>query len=171
MLFSRKKILFENLALQREQLRLEGKRLVLTNGCFDLLHAGHVYSLQQAASQGDVLWVGLNSDESVRQLKGPARPIYPENARLYLLNALEYVHGIFLFNGTNLSKEMALIRPDVYVKSGDYTLDTLNKDEKQVLDACGAKIVFLPFLEGWSTSKTIKSIWRKTKRTTGYTRG
>lgn len=158
MLFSRKEILFENLALQREQLRLEGKRLVLTNGCFDLLHAGHVYSLQQAALQGDILWVGLNSDESVHQLKGPTRPIYPENVRLYLLNALECVDGVFLFNGTNLSKEIALIRPDVYVKSGDYTLDTLNKDEKQILNACATKIIFLPFLEGWSTSKTIKSI-------------
>lgn len=138
-----------------------GKRLVLTNGCFDLLHAGHVYALEQAAQQGDVLWVGVNSDNSVRRLKGPTRPIYDQNARLYLLNGLQCISGLFLFDGDNLAPEIELIQPDVYVKSGDYTLDKLNSNERQALLAAKAKIVFTPFLKGWSTTHTIDQINRE----------
>ena len=157
-LSSGKLIATENLRLFREKLRADKKTLVLTNGCFDLLHAGHVYALQKAAQQGDVLWVGVNSDSSVRQLKGSQRPIYPEKARVYLLNALECVQGLFIFNGCDLADEIAQIQPDVYVKSGDYSLDKLNPKEKFALEACHARIMFLPFLEGWSTTSIVKNI-------------
>ena len=150
----------ERLSQERRHVCEAGKRLVLTNGCFDLLHAGHIYALEQAAQQGDVLWVGVNSDNSVRRLKGPTRPIYDQTARLYLLNALQCVSGLFLFEGDNLAPEITLIQPDVYVKSGDYTLDKLNPDERQALLAAKTQIVFSPFLKGWSTTHTIEQINR-----------
>lgn len=148
----------EDLAHQRVLVRDLGKQLVLTNGCFDLLHAGHVYSLESAAKQGDVLWVGVNSDESVRQLKGSIRPIYDEKARLYILNALQCVQGVFLFQGNDLSEEIKKIQPDVYVKAGDYSLEKLNTKERLALEDCHAKILFMPFLKGWSTTSTIKKL-------------
>lgn len=148
----------ERLSQERMRVRNAGKRLVLTNGCFDLLHAGHIYALEQAAQQGDVLWVGVNSDNSVRRLKGPTRPIYNEEARLYMLNALQCISGLFLFDGDHLAPEMELIQPDVYVKSGDYSLEKLNPAERQVLLSCQAKIVFAPFLQGWSTTHTLEQI-------------
>ena len=150
----------ECLSQDRMRVRDAGKRLVLTNGCFDLLHAGHIYALEQAAQQGDVLWVGVNSDSSVQRLKGPTRPIYPQDARLYMLNALQCVTGLFLFDGDNLAPEIELIQPDIYVKSGDYTLDKLNPDERQALLAAKTQIVFAPFLEGWSTTRTLEKINR-----------
>ena len=153
-----KLILRERLSQERMLVRNAGKRLVLTNGCFDLLHAGHIYALEQAAQQGDVLWIGVNSDNSVRRLKGPTRPIYDQNARLYMLNGLQCVSGLFLFDGDNLAPEIEFIQPDVYVKSGDYTLDKLNPNERQALLAAKTQIVFTPFLKGWSTTHTIEHI-------------
>jgi rfaE bifunctional protein nucleotidyltransferase chain/domain len=132
--------------------------LVLTNGCFDLLHAGHVYALEEAAKLGDILWVGINSDASVRRLKGPSRPIYNQNARAYLLTALNIVKDVFIFENTHLAQEISVLKPDVYVKSGDYTLETLNPLERKALEDYGAAIHFIPFLEGWSTTSTIKTI-------------
>ena len=148
----------EALEHQRTLVRNSGKKLVLTNGCFDLLHAGHIYSLEAAAQQGDVLWVGVNSDTSVRQLKGNNRPIYNEEARLYILNALQCVQGVFLFQGQDLAEEIKKIQPDIYVKAGDYTLEKLNVKERLALESCHAKILFMPFLEGWSTTNTIKKL-------------
>lgn len=148
----------ESLIARRQQLRAEGKTLVLTNGCFDLLHAGHVYALEEAARLGDILWVGINSDASVRRLKGPLRPIYNQNARAYLLTALDVVQDVFIFENTHLAQEISALRPDIYVKSGDYTLEKLNPLERKALDACGAEIRFISFLKGWSTTSTIKTI-------------
>ena len=148
----------EDLKAQRTLVRNAGRSLVLTNGCFDLLHAGHIYSLEAAAKQGDVLWVGINSDASVRQLKGDSRPIYNEQARLYLLNALQCVQGVFLFQGQDLSEEITKIQPDVYVKAGDYTIEKLNPKERLALEACHTTIKFMPFLDGWSTTNTIRKL-------------
>ena len=148
----------EDLERHRTLIRNSGKKLVLTNGCFDLLHAGHIYSLEAAAQQGDILWAGVNSDTSVRELKGKDRPIYNEQARLYLLNALQCIQGLFLFSGQNLAEEIKKIQPDIYVKAGDYTLEKLNIKERLALEACHAKILFMPFLEGWSTTNTIKKL-------------
>ena len=156
----KKWIPIDKLADYRARLKESGKTLVLTNGCFDLLHAGHIYALEQAASYGDVLWVGLNSDASVKCLKGSKRPIYTEQERLYILNALECVQGVFIFNGSDLAQEMDSIKPDVYVKSGDYSLDRLNPKERFVLEYCNAKIIFTPFLPGKSTTHTLESLSR-----------
>jgi D-glycero-beta-D-manno-heptose 1-phosphate adenylyltransferase len=147
-----------NLTQERVRVREAGKRLVLTNGCFDLLHAGHVYALEQAAQQGDILWVGVNSDRSVRRLKGPTRPVYNEEARLYMLNALQCVAGLFIFDNDDLSEEIKLIQPDIYVKSGDYTLEKMNIAERKALEKSQTKIMFVPFLKGWSTTHTIAQI-------------
>ena len=141
--------------LEREQ---QGKSIVLTNGCFDLVHAGHIYSLEKAAALGDELWVALNSDASVRKIKGINRPIYSQNERAYLLGALEAVNLTFFFDSTNLAQEIKRLRPDFYAKSGDYSLDNLNTEEHKALEEANTKICFVPFLEGFSTSRTVKSI-------------
>lgn len=142
----------------RENLRNQNKKVVLTNGCFDLLHAGHIYSIHQAAAHGDSLWIALNSDTSVKKLKGDKRPIFDENIRAYILSALEDVDGIFLFKNSTLTNEILSFKPDVYVKSGDYTLESLNKSERSALQTIQAKIYFVPFLNGFSTTSIIKKI-------------
>ena len=152
MLTINKLISKENLPEYRTALKQQGKTLVVTNGCFDLLHVGHVHFLQEAARRGDVLLVGVNSDRSVQALKGPDRPIYSEEARLYLLNALACVDKLFVIEGPHLAEELELIAPDVYVKAGDYTLESLNPYERKALERVHAKIEFLHFQAGWSTS-------------------
>lgn len=153
-----KQIILSDIRARREQLRQDNQTLVFTNGCFDLLHAGHVYALEAAKKEGDVLWVGVNSDTSVRTLKGATRPIYPQEARLYLLNALQCIDGLILFDGTDCAHELELIQPDVYVKSGHYSLETLNPNERRMLEKCNARIRFIPPLPNWSTTKTLERI-------------
>lgn len=145
-------------AAVREGLKQQGKSLVLTNGCFDLLHTGHLYFLRQAREQGEALWIAINSDESVRQLKGATRPIQGEQERAYALAALSFVDGIFIFREPRLTAEIRAVAPDVYVKAGDYTLDTLNAEERAALEEGGASIRFLPFLPGFSTTALIEKI-------------
>ena len=153
-----KQIPLSDITTRRKQLRRNKQTLVFTNGCFDLLHIGHVYALETAKKEGDVLWVGINSDASVRALKGNTRPIYPQEARLYLLNALQCIDGLILFDGTDCTRELELVQPDVYVKSGHYTLETLNPKEHRVLEKCNARIRFIPPLPDWSTTKTLACI-------------
>lgn len=153
-----KRIALSDIAARREQLRKGNHTLVFTNGCFDLLHVGHVYALEKAKKEGHILWVGVNSDASVRALKGNTRPIYPQEARLYLLNALQCVDGLILFDGTDCARELELVQPDVYVKSGHYALETLNPNERSVLGKCNASIRFIPPLSNWSTTKTLERI-------------
>ena len=148
----------EEISLKRQELSNAGKRLVLTNGCFDLLHVGHVSSLKAAKACGDILWVGINGDESVRRLKGPTRPIQSECERAYILGALACVDGVFIFHDVDLAKEISLVKPDIYVKSGDYTLEKLNPSELEALKRCQAEIRFLPFIPNFSTSGIIKRL-------------
>jgi len=142
----------------RRRLKGAGRKLVLTNGCFDLLHTGHLYYLRQAREQGDALWIAINSDESVRSLKGPTRPVQGERERAYGLAALEFVDGVFLFGTQRLTGEIRAMAPDIYVKAGDYTLETLNPEEREALEEVGAEIRFLPFLPGFSTTSLIAKI-------------
>ena len=100
----------------RNSARIKKKNFVLTNGCFDLFHAGHAYGLNKASEYGDLLWVGINSDKSVKELKGEHRPINSQNNRGYLLNSLKVVDGVFLFDKQNLADEILLLEPDTYVK-------------------------------------------------------
>lgn len=141
-----------DLLARREDLRARGGTLVLTNGCFDLLHAGHLYALQEAARLGSELWVAVNGDESVRALKGPDRPLQGERERAYALSRIRGVAAVFVFPGTRLDGEIRQLAPDLYAKSGDYSLETLDPGEREALLEVGAKIQFLPFLEGFSTT-------------------
>lgn len=131
---------------------------MLTNGCFDLLHYGHVESLTQAAAFGDYLWVAMNSDSSVRALKGIDRPIIPENERAYLLNSLDCISGVTLFENERLTEEILALQPDVYVKSSDYTVDSIDPEEKKALMSVNASLKFVPFIAGHSTSSLIERI-------------
>jgi len=143
---------------EREKLRARGRKLVLANGVFDLLHTGHLYYLKEARRLGDALFVALNADSSVRALKGPTRPVQTELERAYALNALECVTGIVIFRTPRLTEEIRAVRPDVYTKAGDYTLEKLDRDERGALESVGARIVFLPFLPGFSTTELIAKI-------------
>lgn len=142
----------------REDLKDAGRKLVLTNGCFDLLHIGHIYSLEKASEFGDELWVALNSDSSVRTLKGMSRPIFSELERAFFLSSLKVVSQVFIFENETIVREILELKPDVYVKSGDYTLETLHTEERNSLETIGAQIQFVPHLQGISTTKLIGKI-------------
>ena len=151
----------EEAVKRRRQLKKDGRRLVITNGAFDLLHTGHLYYLRKAAALGEKLWILLNGDRSVRLLKGPNRPLHSEAERAYALAALEIVDGVITFQTMRLTAEIEALSPDIYVKGGDYTLDTLDAEERRALEKVGAKIEFLPFLEGYSTTKLLEKIHRE----------
>lgn len=138
--------------------RRKGQRIVATNGCFDLLHFGHVSYLQQARKLGDFLVVGLNGDASVRQLKGPHRPLVPQKQRAAVLAALACVDAVVIFPQVRAHRFLAAVRPDIYVKGGDYRPETLVGRERAVLTVIGSKIRILPFVKGFSTTGLIKKI-------------
>lgn len=153
-----KLIKLEAAASMRKLLREKGQQLTITNGCFDLLHAGHVYFLREAAKQGDVLWLLLNSDSSVSALKGSLRPVQGEVYRAYVIAALEYVDAVIIFDTPRLDQELRILKPDIYVKAGDYNIDSINADEKTALLDAKVDIRFLPFLKGFSSTSLMKKI-------------
>jgi D-beta-D-heptose 7-phosphate kinase/D-beta-D-heptose 1-phosphate adenosyltransferase len=134
----------------------EGKKIVFTNGVFDLLHKGHIYSLTQAAKEGDVLVVGLNSDSSVKILKGNSRPINSEDARALVLAALAMVDAVVLFEEETPLNLILSLMPDVLVKGGDYTVEQI-AGAKEVI-ANGGKVLINPVLEGFSTTAIINAM-------------
>ena len=140
------------------KLRADGKKLVATNGCFDLLHLGHVRYLQAARALGDFLAVGLNRDHSVRELKGSGRPITTESDRAELVAALQCVDLVTVFPQIRATQFIAAVRPAIYVKGSDYTPETLNEEERPVLKEIGAEIRLVPFETGYSTSRLIEQI-------------
>jgi rfaE bifunctional protein nucleotidyltransferase chain/domain len=158
--FRAKIIPWEQLPAWRAAVRASGRKLVVTNGCFDLLHAGHVTYLETARNHGDALLVGLNSDDSTRQLKGEGRPVNCEADRALVLAALESVSGVCIFTDKTATRFLAAAQPDVYVKGGDYTLDTLNPDERRAVESAGGKIVIIPFVPGKSTTALLAKIAR-----------
>jgi rfaE bifunctional protein nucleotidyltransferase chain/domain len=134
--------------------RCGGRRVVLTNGCFDLLHIGHIRYLYEARSRGDLLVVGVNSDESVRLLKGNGRPINPAWERAAVLAALAIVDHVIIFDELNPANLIRQLCPDVYVKGGDYTLDTL--PERALVESLGGRVEILGYVAGHSTSQLIE---------------
>lgn len=148
----------QELCLQSRRLRTEGKKLVVTNGCFDLLHVGHVRYLQAARSLGDALAVGVNGDESVRQLKGAGRPLNSEMDRAEVVAALASVDFVSVFNEVRASTFLEALGPAIYVKGGDYSAETLNAEEREVLHKIGALIRIIPFEPGYSTSSLLDKI-------------
>jgi D-glycero-beta-D-manno-heptose 1-phosphate adenylyltransferase len=151
-------IAWENLPAWRVAMRARGLKLVVTNGCFDLLHAGHVTYLETARNHGDALLVGLNSDASTWKLKGDGRPVNVEADRALVLAALESVSGVCIFSDKTATRFLAAAQPDVYVKGGDYTVETLNQDERRAVETAGGKIVIIPFLPGKSTTALLEKI-------------
>ena len=141
-----------------EKLRSGGKKIVATNGCFDLLHVGHVRYLQAARALGDLLVVGLNGDGSVRELKGAGRPITTQTDRGEILAALECVDLVTIFPEVRATKFLGAVRPSVYVKGGDYTSETLDDEERAILKEIEAAIRLIPFETGYSTSGLIEQI-------------
>lgn len=158
--FREKIIPWDALPEWRTVMRRSGRTLVVTNGCFDILHLGHVTYLETARGFGDALLVGLNSDVSVRALKGPARPVNAEADRAAVLAALESVSAVCLFAEKEATRFLAAAQPDVYVKGGDYTLDTLNQEERRAVEQAGGKIVIIPFVPGKSTTALLEKISR-----------
>ncbi|MCL4370514.1 MAG: D-glycero-beta-D-manno-heptose 1-phosphate adenylyltransferase [Chloroflexi bacterium] len=137
-------------------LRAAGKKIAFTNGCFDLLHAGHVRYLREAASLGDVLVVGLNSDASVRKFKEPGRPIVPEGDRAEVVAALDMVDYVVLFDEKTAEALVAEVRPDVCVKGGDYSLETL--PEARIVEGYGGRVKLVRYHEARSTTGIIHRI-------------
>ena len=139
-----------------EMYAAKGKRLVLTNGCFDLLHTGHVRYLEQARKLGDALVVAISSDQSVRELKGPERPLNGEPDRAEVLAALRCVDHVSVFEGKRVTEVIRQLRPAVYAKGGDYSLETLDPQERAVLEEVGAEIKLLSLVPGKSTTSMLK---------------
>lgn len=131
-------------------------QIVLTNGCFDLVHAGHLHTFCEAKKWGDILVVGINSDRSVKALKGDSRPIISQNHRLTFLSALEPIDYVTVFDEDTAANLLEKIRPHVYVKGGDYSLDTL--PEKPILDRFTIPVIFIPLIPGISTTEIIHKI-------------
>ena len=146
------------LGLLAESLRQRGEKLVLTNGCFDLLHLGHVRYLEAARSLGDALVVAINGDDSVRALKGEGRPLNRERERAEVVAALECVDHVVIFSEVRVTRLLEQVRPAIYVKGGDYTADTLDPEERAALEKTGAQIRILPFEPGYSTSGLIERL-------------
>lgn len=136
--------------------RSSGRRLVLTNGCFDLLHLGHVRYLQQAAQLGDLLAVAVNGDESVRALKGPGRPLNSAEDRAEVLAALQCIDFVTIFPSLRATEVIEAVRPTIYVKGGDYTVESLDREEVSALKKVGAEIKTLPLVPGKSTTGLIE---------------
>ena len=141
-----------------EWYKSQGKKIVWTNGCFDLMHPGHIHSLEKAKEKGDVLIVGLDSDKSIRKLKGPNRPILSEEHRIKMLESQESVDHVIVFEFGEAKEIINEIKPDIYVKSGDYTIDTINQQERKIVESYRGSIYIPPGLTNFSTTEMIKRI-------------
>ena len=135
--------------------KIEEKKIVATNGCFDILHIGHLRYLQAAKELGDILIVGINGDHSVQHLKGPNRPINNQEDRAELVAALTCVDHVFIFEETTADQFLQSVKPQIYVKGGDYNLKNL--PEKKTLQSLETQVVFLPFQQGYSTTDILQN--------------
>jgi rfaE bifunctional protein nucleotidyltransferase chain/domain len=146
----------EELILQFGPGKRNGRRVVFTNGCFDLLHPGHIQLLEAARAMGDALVVGLNSDESVRSLKGPSRPVIPQQERAEILANLECVDAVVVFNELTPQKTVAALLPDILVKGGDWPDNQIVGREE--VEATGGKVVLIDVVQGYSTTEILRKI-------------
>ena len=149
----------EQMLAERDRLRTAHKRLVFTNGVFDLLHVGHVRYLAQARTLGAALAVAMNSDRSVRELKGPERPVFYHAERAEILAALRDVDYVVVFDDISPRSTIKNLLPDVLVKGGDYQLDEIHGREE--VEAAGGKVISLPFVPGASTTSVLQRMKRK----------
>ncbi|MBN1155796.1 adenylyltransferase/cytidyltransferase family protein [candidate division KSB1 bacterium] len=139
-------------------LREQGAKVVWTSGCFDILHAGHVIYLKFAKNTGDILIVGLNRDASVQSLKGNDRPLMSQVERALVLDSIVYIDYLIVFHEPRPLDILSRLKPDIYVKGGDYTIDTIDQEERHIVEMNGGKIVIAPCLEKISTSRLIEKI-------------
>ncbi|MDO5341343.1 MAG: D-glycero-beta-D-manno-heptose 1-phosphate adenylyltransferase [Bacteroidia bacterium] len=146
----------KNLENWLEECRRSGKKIVFSNGCFDILHRGHVEYLSKAAAKGDVLIIGLNTDASVRRLKGPSRPVNDENARAFVLAALGFVSAVTLFDEDTPYQLINKVQPDVLVKGSDYKPEDIVGYD--IVMAKGGRVETIDLVEGFSTTKTIEKL-------------
>lgn len=146
----------EKLKAVLEDLKSKNKKIVFTNGCFDIIHSGHITYLYKAKSYGDILVIGLNSDDSVKRLKGVDRPINNQTDRALVLSALEMVDYVCIFNENTPIELITELKPDVLVKGGDYTKDAIVGSD--LVEANGGKVIIVPFVQGKSTTKIINKI-------------
>ena len=153
---NRKIVSWEEMRVLREQLASRGKKVVFTNGCFDLLHVGHVRYLKEARQQGDLLIVGLNDDESTRCIKGPGRPLMAQDDRAETLAALEHVDYVVMFSERTAERLVGTLRPDIYVKGGNYGMEEL--PEAKVVASYGGKVYLTSVTPGRSTTNLISAI-------------
>jgi rfaE bifunctional protein nucleotidyltransferase chain/domain len=158
---SGKIIALEEVSAFRAALRQQGRKVIATNGCFDLLHVGHLHYLTEARTFGDFLWVGLNGDASVRELKGLGRPLVPEADRAELLAAWRVVDAVTIFPEVRATAFLRAVQPDIYAKGGDYTVASLNAEEAEVLREGGAQIEIVRLVPGKSTTQLVKKMANK----------
>ncbi len=151
-----KAVTLEEAILRFGREKRNGRRVVFTNGCFDLLHPGHIRGFELARQMGDALIVGLNSDASVRQLKGPTRPVIPEGERAEILSALEAVDAVVIFNELTPRDVISRLLPDVLVKGGDWPGDQIVGREE--VEAAGGRVVSIPLVTGYSTTTILEKI-------------
>ena len=157
----REKILsLDDLLAWRKTLRASHARLVATNGCFDILHLGHVSYLEAARNEGDALLVAVNADASVRAIKGPNRPVNTEGDRAAVLAALASVDAVHIFHEPDAMRLLSLVQPDIYAKGGDYNIDTINQEERRLIEQMGGKVVVLGGIPGKSTTGLLEKISR-----------
>lgn len=156
--YTQKLVSFERLEAWRNLQGYTHGNIVVTNGCFDLLHIGHVDYLERARREGDLLLVGINDDHSVTQLKGPARPVNLALHRAYVVAALESVDAVCIFSDRTAAHFLAVARPHTWVKGGDYNLDTIDQNERAVVEGGRGKIVFIPFSFNTSTTQLLNKV-------------
>lgn len=146
----------KDLELKNKKFYPSNKTIVMTNGCFDIIHKGHIKYLLNAAQLGDALVLALNSDRTLRNIKGNPRPYIPEDDRAFILAAFSFVDMVVIFDTTDCRPLIKKIKPDTYVKGGDYNINTMNQPERKVLEEIGSNIKFLSHVEGYSSSKIIE---------------
>jgi D-glycero-beta-D-manno-heptose 1-phosphate adenylyltransferase len=151
----------EELLVERSRWKKDGKLVVLTNGCYDVLHPGHVRLLEQARSLGDVLILALNSDESVQRIKGPSRPLFPLDRRARLAAALEAVDAVTAFEEETPRELIAALLPDVLVKGADWSHFIAGREE---VEAAGGKVVTIPLEQGFSTTNIVQKVLARKQR-------
>lgn len=142
-----------------DKLKQEGKRIVFTNGCFDIIHLGHVTYLKKAREYGDILIVGLNSDESVKGIKGDKRPVVPQGERAEVLSSIRYVDFVVIFNEPDPYKTIEAIKPDVLVKGGDWAIE--NIIGRDIVESRGGTVCNIPYIEGSSSTNIIEEILKR----------
>lgn len=148
----------EELVEIRANLRKSGKTVVWTNGCYDLMHAGHIDCFRRAKKLGDILITGVNSDKSVRKLKGQGRPLHSQDRRAFLLSELSSIDYLLICGDENMVHYLNVLQPDIYTKGGDYTLETINQEERRLVEGYGGKIIIVPSIHDLPTTRIVDSL-------------